>query len=234
MRPQTRRAALTATLRIAPAGAARLLRTLAAALLVAALLGAGLFAGGGLAGCAQFGVPELPPAYRDPHRLADPVLVAYQPDTVLGFGHTGVLIRSEAGGYDRFDQYASAELAYGERLRDGSAHFWEGLTARLPSIFGLTREAVLRRRGTEPSDLLEPGELLLPLPALDPGRVRAAAEARWADADGLERNTAARYVWLFNNCHHFVRDILRAGGEIPERYFPKHWVEEAIGHLPAR
>lgn len=224
MRPHTRQAAPASCLRSTPAGGALLIRTLLAALLTACLL----------AGCAQFGVPELPPGYRNPQQLTDPVLVAYHAHTVLGFGHTGVLVRDEAGSYERFDQYASAELAYGERMRDGSAHVWQGATSRLPSIFGLTREAVLRRRGERPADLLEPGELLLPLPGLDPVRVRTAAEARWRNADGLERNTAPRYIWLFNNCHHFVRDVLRAGGAIPERYFPKHWVQDAIERLPAR
>ena len=211
--------------RIAPLRASRPTGSLLRLALLAAIL---------LAGCAQFGVPELPPGYRNPQNLTDPVLIAYRPDTVLGFGHTGVLVRGEAGGYERFDQYASAELAYGERLRDGSARGWEGATSRFPSIFGLTREAVLRRRGERAADLVEPGELLLPLPGLDPARVRAAAQARWRNADGLERDTAPRYIWLFNNCHHFVRDVLRAGGAIPERYFPKHWVQDAIEQLPAR
>ncbi len=210
--------------RIAPLAARLLAGSLPAVLLTACLV----------VGCAQFGVPELPPGYRDTQTLTDPVLVAYHPHTVLGFGHTGVLVRGEAGGYERYDQYASAELAYGERMRDGAAHFWEGTTSRLPSIFGLTREAVLRRRGERPADLVEPGELLLPVPGLEPDRVRAAAQARWRNADGLERDTAPRYIWLFNNCHHFVRDVLRAGGAIPERYFPKHWVQDAIERLPAR
>jgi len=198
------------------------------ALRVFALLGLAL-----LAGCAQFGVPQLPPDYQDPARLQDAVLLAYDPDTVLGFGHTAVLVQEADGGYSRYDQYASAELAYGDRLRAGSARFWEAATARLPSIFGFTREVVLRTRGPRPAELLVAGEALVPLPGLDPAPIRSAAERRWRNADGLERDSAPRYVWLLNNCHHFVRDVLRTGGTIPEAYFPKHWVEDAIAKLPA-
>lgn len=198
-----------------------------------ALLGFAPLAAALLTGCAQFGVPQLPPAYRDPARLHDAVLLAYEPDTVLGFGHTGILVREEDGGYSRYDQYASAELAYGERLRDGTAHFWEAATARLPSIFGFTREVVLRTRGARAAEMIGAGELLVPLPGLDPVPIRAAAELRWRRADGLEREGAPRYVWLLNNCQHFVRDVLRSGGPIPEAYFPKHWVEDAIASLPA-
>ena len=187
-----------------------------------------------LGGCAQFGVPEAPPAYRDPAGLRDPVLVAYRPDTVLGFGHTGVIVHAPTGGYARFDQYASAEWVYGERLHAGTAHFWEGVTARLPSIFGLTREYVTRRDAPSAGALVETGELAVPLPALDAGKVYGAAEGRWRNAHELEDPEAPRYVWTFNNCHHFVRDVLRAGGRIPEAYFPKHWVEEAIDALPSR
>jgi len=190
-----------------------------------------------LAGCAQFGVPELPPAYRDPATVQAAVVVAYDPETVLGFGHTGVIVRGGPG-YVRFDHYASAELEYGERLRAGSARFWEGFTARLPSLFGLTRETVVRRDGASLPELVQPGELAVPLPGVDPEAVRAAAEARWRNADGLDRETAPRYVWVFNNCHHFVRDVVRAGlltdgaTAVPDDYFPKHWVEAAIRRLP--
>lgn len=185
-----------------------------------------------LAGCGQFGVPELPPAYRDPDRSDAAVLVSYDPWTVLGFGHTGIIVREAQTGYVRYDQYASAELEYGERSRAGSARFWDGVTARIPSILGLTRETVTRRTGATPAQLLLPGELGVPLPGVDATAVREAAATRWRNAEGLERDTAPRYVWLFNNCHHFVRDVLRAGGGIPEDYFPKHWVEAAIRRLP--
>jgi hypothetical protein len=191
-----------------------------------------------LAGCAQFGVPELPPAYRDPAMVHEAVVVAFDPGTVLGFGHTGLIVRVSPSGYMRYDQYASAELEYGERLQAGSARFWEGLTARLPSVFGLTRETVVRREGPAVAALLLPQELAVPLPGVDPQAVRAAAESRWRNADGLERESAPRYVWLFNNCHHFVRDVLHdvllpgGGPAVPDDYFPKHWVEAAIRRLP--
>ena len=180
-------------------------------------------------GCAQFGVQEFPPGLRDPAAVRGTVFVAYQPYTVLGLGHTGVIVVGERpGGYLRFDQYASAEIAYGRRLAEGRAWFWEALTARLPSILGLTREVVTRRAGPAPAALLEPGELLVPVPGVAPGPVRAAAEARFAMAGGLERESARRYFWSANNCHHFVRDVLRAGGPIHERYFPKHFVADTL------
>jgi len=187
-----------------------------------------------LGGCSQFGVPELPAAYRDPTQLHESVVVAYRPDTVLGFGHTGVIVKAPPEGYARFDQYASAEWAYGERLSAGTAHFWQTVTSRVPSIFGFTREFITRREAGSVNDLLEPGELAIPLPTLDSGKVYAAALARWRNANELEDPAAPRYVWMFNNCHHFVRDVLREGGGIPEAYFPKHWVAEAVEALPRR
>ncbi len=48
----------------------------------------------------------------------------------------------------------------------------------------------------------------------------------------MEADTARRYGWTFNNCQHFVRDLLRAGGPIPERYFPKHFVAELLRGPP--
>jgi hypothetical protein len=182
-----------------------------------------------LAACAQFGVPALPESWRDPVRLTGEVFLAYDPHTVLGFGHTGVIVTGEGPGlYLRFDQYASAEIAYGGRLRDGTAGFWDPLTARLPSILGATREYVTRREGTAPAALLEGEELLLPLRGLNAARVRAVAEARYEQAGALEQESARRYFWIANNCQHFVRDVLRAGGPIPERYFPKWMVEDLI------
>lgn len=182
-----------------------------------------------LAACAQFGVPSLPEPWRDPVRLTGEVLLVYHPETVLGFGHTGVIVAADAPGlYLRFDQYASAEIAYGERLRDGTARFWQALTARVPSVFGATREYVTRREGPSPAALLHVGELLLPLPGLDARRVREAAQARYAAAATLEQEDAPRYFWTANNCQHFVRDVLRAGGAIPERYFPKWMVEDLV------
>jgi hypothetical protein len=182
-----------------------------------------------VAGCAQFGVPRLPEAWQAPQRLTGDVFLVYHPETVLGFGHTGVIVAGPTQGtYWRFDQYASAEMAYGERLRDGTATFWDPLTARLPSIFGATREYVTRRAGPTPAALLMGGELLLPLRGLDGLQVRAAAQARFERADGLERDTAPRYFWTANNCHHFTRDVLRAGGPIPERFFPKWMAEDVV------
>jgi hypothetical protein len=199
--------------------------TRAGLVLAGALLTAFLAAGG----CAQFGVPEPPPALRDPAALSGALFVAYQPHTVLGLGHTGVIVADESPGrFLRFDQYASAELTYGRRLAEGRAWFWEALTARLPSIFGLTREVVTRRAGSAPVALLEPGELLVPVPGVAPGLVREAAQARFSSAGGLERESARRYFWSANNCHHFVRDVLRAGGPIHERYFPKHFVADTL------
>jgi hypothetical protein len=191
------------------------------------------------AGCAQLGVPAVPPLPAAGPWPADAVYVAYDPHTVLGFGHTGVIVSASAprggagGGFGdwlRFDQYASAELAYGERLQAGTTRFWEPVTARLPSIFGLTRERVTRRAGPTPAALTAPGERLLRVPGLDAATVRAAAEARHGDAATLEAPGALRYGWTFNNCHHFVRDVLRAGGPIHERYFPKHFVADTVAH----
>jgi hypothetical protein len=182
-----------------------------------------------LGACAQFGVPRLPEAWRAPERLTGAVFLVYEPYTVLGFGHTGVIVAGEAPGvYLRYDQYASAEITYGERLSAGTAGFFEPLTARLPSIFGATREYVTRREGPSPAALLVGAELLLPLHGLDPARIRAAAQARYVNARALEQEGAPRYFWTANNCQHFVRDILRAGGTIPERYFPKWMVEDLV------
>lgn len=182
-----------------------------------------------LAACAQFGVPRLPEPWRQPERLTGGVFLVYDPHTVLGFGHTGVIVAGGAPGtYLRFDQYASAEIAYGERLSDGTASFWDPVTARLPSIFGATREYVTRREGPSPAALLVGAELLLPVRGLDAGRVREAAQARYEQAGRLEQESAPRYFWTSNNCQHFVRDVLRAGGPIPDRYFPKWMVEDLV------
>jgi len=206
-----------------PARRPALLAWLPATLLVALLT----------SGCAQFGVPRLPPVPAAGPWPAAAVYVAYDPQTVLGFGHTGVIVPAmEGGGWLRFDQYASAELAYGERLRAGTAHSWEAVTARLPSIFGLTRERVTRLAGPSPAALLVPGEGLLRIPGLDAAAVRRAAEARHAAAGRLEAAGAPRYWWTFNNCQHFVRDVLRAGGTIHEDYFPKSFVESYLPRKP--
>ena len=185
-----------------------------------------------LAGCSQFGVPDMPPPPGPVARWA-PVYVAYHPTTVLGFGHTGILVTDASGrGYLRYDQYASAEIDYLRRDAAGETWFGEGLTARLPSILGLTREFVIRRAAPTPGALLEPGESLLPVAGVLPGPVLRMAETRFRAADGLERETARRYFWMGNNCHHFVRDVLREGGAIPERYFPKHFIEALLADQP--
>ncbi len=190
-----------------------------------------------LGGCAQFGVPEFPAQLRDPAVLQGEIFVVYHPHTVLGLGHTGLIISAgERGRYLRYDQYASAEWEYGLRLREGKANFWEAVTARLPSIFGFTREYVTRRDGATPLHLTARGEHVVPIRGLALAPVRAAAEARYARASRLEQETAARYFWIFNNCHTFLRDVLRAGGPIHEEYFPKHFVaaylEEFRGGAP--
>ena len=186
-----------------------------------------------LAACAQFGVPRLPEPWRDPERLTGTVFLVYDARTVLGFGHTGVIVAGDGPGvWLRYDQYASAEIAYGERLRAGTASFWDPIGARLPSIFGATREYVTRREGAAPAALLAGEELLLPLRGLNASRVRAAAQARHEQAGALEQEGAPRYFWTANNCKHFVRAVLRAGGPIPERYFPKWMVEDVMEEGP--
>jgi hypothetical protein len=193
------------------------------------LLVAALLLGAALAACAQFGVPRLPDRWRDAERLPGTVFLVYDARTVLGFGHTGVVVEGDVpGAWLRFDQYASAEIAYGGRLRAGTAGFWDPVTARLPSIFGATREYVTRRESAAPAALLAGEELLLPMHGLNAGHVRAAAQARFEQAGALEQESAPRYFWTANNCQHFVRDVLRAGGPIPERYFPKWMVEDLI------
>lgn len=185
------------------------------------------------AGCAQFGVPVVPPLPPAGPWPPTAVYVVYDPHTVLGFGHLGVVVPAADGtGWLRFDQYASAELRYDERLRAGTAHFWEAVTDRVPSVLGLTRECVTRRRGPSPAALLAPGELLLRVPGLDAAAVRRAAEARHAAASTLDAPGAPRYSWTSRNCQHFVRDVLRAGGPIHEDYFPKTFVEDTLAGPP--
>ncbi|MCH9046756.1 MAG: hypothetical protein IIA40_11685, partial [SAR324 cluster bacterium] len=101
----------------------------------------------------------------------------------------------------------------------------------LPSIFGFTREYVTRREGASPLQLTARGEHVVPIRGLAPAPVRAAAEHRYARASRLEQETAARYFWIFNNCHTFLRDVLRAGGPIHEKYFPKHFVAAYLAEI---
>jgi hypothetical protein len=186
-----------------------------------------------LVGCAQLGVPDVPAELGEPPWHPDGVYVAYLADTVVGFGHTAVLVRGHSGGWIRFEQLASAEVRYGSRLRDSTARGWETVTARMPSILGLTREVVVRLEGESPASLRYAGEQLLPIPGLDAAAVREAAERRWAAAPALEAPTAPRYWWMFNNSHHFTRDILSAGGEIHDRYFPKHFIQAYLDGVAA-
>jgi hypothetical protein len=217
---------LTAPNRRRGSGDTRTTRPLMCALLAMAALA--------LQGCAQLGVPQVPQSLSEPPWHPDGVYLAYHAQTVVGFGHTAVMVRvSDAPPrWIRFEQLASAEVRYSMRLREGAARRWEVATARVPSILGLTREVVERIEGASPADLLGRGEQLLPVPGLDADAVRWAAEERWVAAPALEAATAPRYWWMFNNSHHFTRDILRAGGPIHDHYFPKHFVAAYIDGPP--
>lgn len=189
-------------------------------------LGVGVLAGGG---CAQLGLPEAPEAVRRPSGGTAAVYVVYHPRTVLGFGHTGVVVRAGPDGpYERFDQYASAEVRYNARQHAGETAPLEGSSARVPSVLGFTRERVFRQVAQAPERLLRPAEWLVPVVEVQPGPVLRAARKRWRTADALEAPTARRYSWLFNNCQTFTRAVLREGGAIPERYFPKHFVADLL------
>jgi len=184
-----------------------------------------------LAGCAQFGVPEVPPELRAEARGEGELYIAYHPWSVLGFGHSGVIVADPGGGgYLRYDQYASSEIELEQRRSQDKAHFWEGFTARLPPLVGLTREFVTRRAAAEAELLLGSEELFIPVP-LGSGNARsvhAAGEARHQEAARLDAPGARRYYLLSNNCQHFVRDLLRAAGMPDPPYFPKHHVERLI------
>ena len=182
-------------------------------------------------GCATFGLPDFPLETRYPPRLAGSLFVVYDPQAVLGFGHTGVILRAPGGrGFVRYDQYASSEVAYDRRLKRGTARFWETVTARLPAIFGFTREFVVRVEGLSLAGLVRPFEYLIPLPEEDFARpkILAAAEMRFQSAARLEQGTAKRYFLLANSCQHFVREVLGAGGPVLDNYFPKHFVADYL------
>ncbi len=181
----------------------------------------------GPAGCATFGLPDFPVELRYPPRVAGALFVVYDPDAVLGFGHTGLIVHDPARGlYLRYDQYASSEIAYGRRIREGTHRFWQVVTSRLPAIFGATKEVVTRQAGASPAALVTPGELLVPVPerGMDIGAVLEAAEKRFQAASRLEQESALDYYLLTNSCQHFLRSVLGAGGPIPDHYFPKHFV----------
>ena len=191
------------------------------------MLGMALLAWLGTAGCATFGLPEFPEELRHPPRVAGALFVVYDPDAVLGFGHTGLILHDPARGqYLRYDQYASSEIAYGRRIREGTHRFWQVVTSRLPAIFGATKEVVTRQSGASPAALVTPGELLVPVPepGMDMGAVLEAAEKRFQAASRLEQESAPDYYLLTNSCQHFLRSVLGAGGPIPDHYFPKHFV----------
>lgn len=178
-------------------------------------------------GCATFGLPDLPPETRHPPRLMGSLFLVYDPQAVLAFGHTGVILRAPSGrGFVRYDQYASSEIAYDRRLKRGTAHFWETVTARLPAIFGFTRELVVRVEGLSLAGLVRSFEYLIPLPEGDFAmeKIRQAAEMRFQSAARLEQGTARRYFLFANSCQHFVREVLGAGGSVQDHYFPKLFV----------
>ena len=177
--------------------------------------------------CAQFGLPPLPREWRGAAGVEGDLFIVYDPDAVLGLGHTGLILAEPGGeGWVRYDQYASAEIDYVRRARRGEAGFAEGITARLPSIFGFTKELVIRRLGQNPGDLVGSWEYAVPV-RIDPSlraRIHRAAETRYAEAATLEQAEARTYYLLTNNCQHFLRDLLRAGDLAEEHYFPKNLV----------
>ena len=191
------------------------------------LLGLAWLAWLGTAGCATFGLPDFPVELRHPPRVVGALFVVYDPDAVLGFGHTGLILHDPARGlYLRYDQYASSEIAYGRRVSKGTHRFWQVVTSRLPAIFGATKEVVTRQAGASPAALVVPGELLVPVPerGMDMGAVLEAAENRFQAASRLEQESAPDYYLLTNSCQHFLRAVLGAGGPIPDHYFPKQFV----------
>ncbi len=177
--------------------------------------------------CAQFGLPPLPPEWLGAAGGEEDLFIVYDPDAVLGLGHTALIIAEpEGGGWARYDQYASAEIDYGRRARKGEAGFAEGITARLPSIFGYTKEVVIRSLGRKPGDLVSSWEYAVPVrinPALR-ARIHRAAETRYAAAATTEQAEARWYYLVTNNCQHFLRDVLRAGDLNEDDYFPKNLV----------
>lgn len=203
--------------------AARALRAVVSAAVLAVLLGA----------CSQFGLPHAPPELWYPPHAEGRLFLVYDPETVQGFGHTGVIVvQADGDGYLRYDVQAASEAVWERRVAAGEAGWLEGLWARIEAIMGWTTELVHRGVGPTPAALMGPGELLVPIRDLDVAAVREAAEARWRQAREPESPTAPDYSWAFNNSQDFVRGVLRAGGPIPERYFPKHLAEAYLRRLP--
>ena len=196
-----------------------------------AAAGALWIGGVALAGCAQLGVPEAPVELRGHAPLEGELFLVYDPWAVLGFGHSGLIVADAAGGgYLRYDQYASSEIRYERRAAAGVAGFWEGFLERLPPLAGFTRGDVTRLAAPEATELVGPRELAIPIPAEGggPGAVYAAAEARHRSASVLEAPAARRYYLFSNNCQHFVRDLLVAGGLPDPSYFPKWYAERLL------
>lgn len=190
-----------------------------------------------LAGCAQFGIPDFPPELRSPLRAPGELFVVYHPQSVLGFGHTALIVAAPGGGeFVRYDQYASAEIAYERRVARGEAHFWEAVTSRLPSIGGYTREYVTRRRAPSAAALVGRAEYAVPVAvgAEARRRIYEAAEQRFAEAGELESSEARRYYLVQNNCQHFLLDLLHAGGIPEDHYFPKYLMEAVLEQYRTR
>ncbi|MDH4224156.1 MAG: hypothetical protein OEW12_00745 [Deltaproteobacteria bacterium] len=190
-----------------------------------------------LAGCAQTGLPSFPDPWGYPPQVSASLAVAYHPSSVMGLGHTAVIVTGDQPGrFLRFEQFASSEWDYGVRLTMGTDRFWQVVTSRLPPLMGLTRERVIRREGATLASLVDPGEITIPLEGTPQARqnILDAAQARFAVSQISESPSAKRYWLATNNCHHFTRQILAAGGVDAPRYFPKHQVEDWLKDFKAQ
>ncbi len=188
-------------------------------------------------GCAAFGLPDFPPQWRAPAAVEGALFVVYDPQAVLGFGHTALIVRAAAGGpYYRYEQYASSEIAYHRHTRAGGAGMFEWFTARAAAIFGATREFVTRREASAPALLVATFEVLVPVPeaGMDLAAIRRAAEGRYRAARKLEQETAPAYFLLSNSCQHFLRATLGAGGPMPDDFFPKNFAQSYLDLYQAR
>jgi hypothetical protein len=182
------------------------------------------------AGCAQFGVPDVPAFRAEPDSRAGGLFLVYDPWAVLGFGHSGLIVADPEGeGFLRYDQYASSEIRYERAVARGTAGILDGFLERLPPFAGFTREYVTRLAAPHPQSLVGAVEYMIPIPAESGAAARVAVEAetRFRSASVLEAETARRYYLFTNNCQTFVRDLLTAGGLSDPPYFPK-WHVEAL------
>lgn len=199
-----------------------------------AVLGALLAA---LGACSQFGIPDFPPELRAPVQTPGELFVVYDPASVLGFGHTGLIVANpHAPGFDRYDQYASSEIALDLRRQEGRAWFWQAVTSRIPAIIGTTREYVTRRSAKAAGELMLATEFAVPVEADPASRraIHAAAEARFSSAYVLESPDARRYFLLTNNCQSFLLDLLHSGGLPEDDYFPKHLMQTYLDRYRRR